>query len=305
MRNGLGHWVGGCGRGLYAAAAVLACSCAADVMDVPEDGIEVGEMEDPAASEEVAQVQSPLFAFTSEFSWSQGQAPVDMGSDIDTLCYLTRIQGDFAGGGESVGITRRNGRQFLEGTSRQSGIGVGARCTPVRFGARVLLHSSEFSWRQGEPAKPMFADNGFTVCMLTKVQGKFDGGGEHVEVTRSNGMWFLGGGSQQSGVAAEGRCIINVVVGAGTPSYSTDCEAGPCSIFTGCLKARCFGSGPTDLGRINAGFERDIACALGSMSGKFEGGGEFVRIFLANGRWFLDAGGRQTSRYTTSAFCFV
>ena len=279
MRTGrtLGQCVAGRGVWLSGAVAALTYACATEVMEAPEEGMELVATEDPAATERVGQIQSPLLAVTGEFSWSQGQPPVDMGSSTETFCYLTRIQGDFEGGGESVRIAGRNGRWFLEGSSQQSGIGAGARCTPTRFGSRVLLFTPESSWRQGQPPTPMVADNGFTACMLTRVQGKFEGGGERVEITRSNGTWFLGGASRQSGVAAGARCLLNVVVGAGTPSFSTDCESSICSIFLGCSPARCFGPSPTDLGPVTAGFELAIACALASMSGKFEGGAEVAR----------------------------
>jgi hypothetical protein len=274
---------------------------------------DVPETDDPLAAEEesptTGQTQEPLLGFTSEFSWGQGQAPVDMGPTSGPgarFCFLTRIQGDFEGAGEFVRIIPRNGRWMLEGSSLQTGIGAGARCTSLQFGSRLLAFSGEFSWSQGQPSTFMGNDTGFRACLLTRVQGNFAGVGERVEITRSSfGSWFLGGASQQSGVAAGARCVVNVIAGP-TMTYSTDCREEVCSIFTGCLPSACFGTGPTDISAMNGGFERDVACGLGKMTGKFEGGAEFVRIFLSNGsRWFLHAGGHQTSTYATSATCFL
>jgi hypothetical protein len=61
-------------------------------------------------------------------------------------------------------------------------------------------------WHQGEPAVRLIrAEEGF--CALTQVTGSFQGGGEAVRVyVADDGYWYLGGDSQQDGVAAE--CIV-------------------------------------------------------------------------------------------------
>ncbi|MEP6669208.1 MAG: hypothetical protein ABJF10_08650 [Chthoniobacter sp.] len=62
------------------------------------------------------------------------------------------------------------------------------------------------TWRQGEPPVRLIRkEEGF--CALTSVTGSFQGGGEIVKVyVADDGFWYLGGESQQEGVAAE--CII-------------------------------------------------------------------------------------------------
>lgn len=62
------------------------------------------------------------------------------------------------------------------------------------------------SWAQGEPAVRLIRkEEGF--CALTKVTGCFAGGGEVVQVyVGDDGWWYLGGASQQEGVAAE--CVV-------------------------------------------------------------------------------------------------
>jgi hypothetical protein len=61
-------------------------------------------------------------------------------------------------------------------------------------------------WHQGEPPVRLIRkDEGF--CALTSVTGCFQGGGEKVSVyVADDGYWYLGGQSQQEGVAAE--CIV-------------------------------------------------------------------------------------------------
>ncbi|HEV7402566.1 MAG TPA: hypothetical protein VGO11_06565 [Chthoniobacteraceae bacterium] len=62
------------------------------------------------------------------------------------------------------------------------------------------------AWAQGEPAVRLIRkEEGF--CALTKVTGAFEGGGEAVQVyVGDDGWWYLGGISQQDGVAAE--CVV-------------------------------------------------------------------------------------------------
>ena len=61
-------------------------------------------------------------------------------------------------------------------------------------------------WHQGEaPIRLIRKEEGF--CALTLVTGSFQGGGEMVKVyVADDGYWYLGGESQQEGVAAE--CIV-------------------------------------------------------------------------------------------------
>ena len=84
--------------------------------------------------------------------------------------------------------------------------------TELRSAARVAfpdmasLHEGPFSWRQGGPARQLLHSSE-GICFLTRVTGKFEGGGEVVHVSiSSEGYWTLGGRSAQSGVRGEARC---------------------------------------------------------------------------------------------------
>ena len=66
--------------------------------------------------------------------------------------------------------------------------------------------SKEYVWTQGSGPVKMTATSK-TTCFLTFVRGKFEGGGEYVQVYEHKGYWYLGGSSGQKDVAAKARCI--------------------------------------------------------------------------------------------------
>src|SRR5262249_30334083 len=121
------------------------------------------------------------------YEWAQGQSPVNLGPALGAReCFLTRITGRFKGGGESVGTYMWGGAWWLGGSSGQIAVAASAMCiTSGHLEFRV------FAWSQGSPPTPLgpAADR---ACMLTKVQGDFEGGGEHVHTWIDNGSWYLG-----------------------------------------------------------------------------------------------------------------
>jgi hypothetical protein len=77
----------------------------------------------------------------------------------------------------------------------------------IKLEAKEVGWSAEIkTWAQGDPAVRLIRkEEGF--CALTKVTGAFAGGGEAVQVfVGDDGWWYLGGISQQEGVAAE--CVV-------------------------------------------------------------------------------------------------
>lgn len=117
-------------------------------------------------------------------------------------------------------------------------------------------------------------------CFLTRVSGKFRGGGEEVRLRRDpkTGSWTLGGRSQQSGVAARATCLpmttfLSSSWGAVrwiSPQFSVTSQVSSSLL-------RC-GSAPLGSYRYNAAWWGDAFTALTGMSGKFAGLGEFVMI---------------------------
>lgn len=70
---------------------------------------------------------------------------------------------------------------------------------PILTGKSVAF----YQWKQGDPPLRLikYTDG---ICFLTGISGHFLGGGEQVRLwIDSDGYWYLGGQSQQQGVAAE------------------------------------------------------------------------------------------------------
>ncbi len=67
-------------------------------------------------------------AFTGEYGWWGGQAPVPMLPVSQGVCALTEVQGGFRGGGEKVEILNLGGTWYLWGASQQANTGARARC---------------------------------------------------------------------------------------------------------------------------------------------------------------------------------
>jgi hypothetical protein len=80
----------------------------------------------------------------------------------------------------------------------------------VAFPAAAQADSSwvagRYTWAQGQPPVRMQPTSAH-VCVLTRVGGNFRGAGEAVSVYQANGMWMLGGRSQQDGVNAAATCF--------------------------------------------------------------------------------------------------
>ena len=68
-----------------------------------------------------------------------------------------------------------------------------------------------FFWNQGQPTRTLVAAS-TNYCYLTHVGGKFRGFGERVRLRVMNGMWELGGASQQIDVSAWARCFARTEI---------------------------------------------------------------------------------------------
>lgn len=124
-------------------------------------------------------------------------------------------------------------------------------------------------WQQGQPTLTMVpAANNY--CYLTRVAGRFRGYGERVRVRVMNGMWELGGASQQIDVAAWARCFarseIKAADGAARASSEeislsgTQAGSGKCGSLT---KDAWWG---------------DAVTVLTLVTGSLRGGGERVGV---------------------------
>jgi hypothetical protein len=71
----------------------------------------------------------------------------------------------------------------------------------------LAVPSPEFSWDQTKFLPTDMGTIRGRICLLTRMSGHFEGGGEFVEIVPSGGHWWLQGGSQQVGVSARARCL--------------------------------------------------------------------------------------------------
>ncbi len=212
------------------------------------------------------------------FKWYQGWAaqPIPMGSTSDRFCFLTEVRGRFKGAGESVRVYQANGSWWLSGSSQQIDVMGGALCIPRNYWGQTLTVSGEYGWGQGNNPVHLGSDTN-RVCYLTRVSGDFEGGGERVEVYRSGGSWWLGGASQQAGVAAGARCV-NSIYRNGPYTWAQ-------------------GQAPRVMNNAD-----EWACGLTKIQGRLEGGGERMVAYTSGNWWYLGGSSGQNS-VATAAFC--
>ncbi len=143
-------------------------------------------------------------AVSNVYDWAQGQPPVVMGAEANRLCGLTRMAGQFRGGGEVIRASVDAATWKLGGNSQQTGVAASAQCLtwPVSAGISSL---GELAWEQGQG--PQSLGSGNRACVLTMIAGSYRGAAEVVEIKAQGVDWLLTGSSQQSGVAARSRCL--------------------------------------------------------------------------------------------------
>jgi hypothetical protein len=202
-----------------------------------------------------------------EYRWCHGQPPTPLGPDTGRVCFLTGMAGKFEGTDDCVRTYRDGGSWFLGG-----GAGDGKGCAWARC-VGTGDHSVEFSWAQGDEDRSIGA---WGSCFLTEVCGKFEGGGERAQVYDDGGRWYVGGASQQQGVRVSARCLAN------SHDSHHDWKQG---------------GSPRLMEPVDGQF-----CALTSVAGKFEGGGEWVRIIETEGYWYL-TGSSQQQGVAADALC--
>lgn len=140
---------------------------------------------------------------TAYASWSKGQARV--AAQTGGACFLTRVSGQFNGGGESVNLVRDSANRWtLGGSSLASGsISASAVCVANEG------HSINTAWNGAPWGVPIRWDASAAqpihVCGLQGMKGAFEGGGESIAValeTLSTGRtWTFRGTSGVSGAS--------------------------------------------------------------------------------------------------------
>lgn len=142
---------------------------------------------------------------TSESVWSQGQGEVNLGSTANRACFLMGVQGKFEGGGEAVWVRKSGGNYLLGGQSQQAGVGARARCLRNR-----ITFTNDWTWNQSQGATTMvqaFVENDGWACGLTRMTGRFHGGGERIYIDWTGSTRRLLGTSAQVDVGTSANCF--------------------------------------------------------------------------------------------------
>ena len=115
---------------------------------------------------------------------------------IGAATYIGELRGQLDGLKSQVGQLSANAIEIAEEKAAQ-------RLKTLAKGPTLV--DRDFSWSQGSSEVEMIGQSeGF--CYLTRITGKFEGGGEVVSIHVKGGSWYLGGRSKQTGVAAHARC---------------------------------------------------------------------------------------------------
>lgn len=233
----------------------------------------------PSGEESVSSGTDALVVDTTLYSWVQGSGETILGpgagySGSTHTCFITKVRGNFRGGGEFVKtyittpVGGGVGTWRLTGGSQQSGVGAEAVCVEKPPLAEAV-------WNQGLPAASLQTNGGDVFCGFTLVKGNFAGTGEHLNIAGNYNVsppaWSLFGSSQQQGVGARARCIAahQSTPAPGSVTYSKGTDLWP-------LGSGVFGG----------------ACVLGVVQGPFRGSGDNVRIAkAASGYWQLLSSG--------------
>jgi hypothetical protein len=144
------------------------------------------------------------------YAWNQYQGfPTVMMPVSEGICFLQGVTGKFRGGGENVWVRNNGSNWELNGTSLQQDVSARAMCVPFSAiqGADQgfsYLKGTASAWVTNRPecswwescnphagqAQALFGRDGF--CYLTGMGGRFDGGGESVQVHALNpARWEL------------------------------------------------------------------------------------------------------------------
>ena len=134
----------------------------------------------------------------TEFHWKRGQARVKMIHHREGFCFLSRVTGNFAGGGESVrvNIDPDDGFWYLSGRTQQP-MAASAIAMKLKKNSQVKLQFAEFVWTPAR-GKVRMLPTQEGIAFVSGMGGNFAGYGEQVEVTEKDGYWWLGGVGQKA-----------------------------------------------------------------------------------------------------------
>jgi hypothetical protein len=213
--------------------------------------------------------------YSQEYSWTQGQPATLMGTTAYRACFITRITGRFAGGGESVRIYKSNGSWYLSGASQQQDVSASARCY-----AQVYEGPAEFQARSTNGLVQTSLYTPPYVCGLTGIQGKFQSWGDFVRIIRpatSSSTWTL-------------RVAVNPIIGQPTVVSAWARCFYPVSLYSQEFNWQGTYTPAVQLWSASRSF-----CWLTMMQGNFDGAGEYLWVRPSAIDWWLLGRSQQTS----------
>ena len=223
-----------------------------------------------------------------ECEWERGKPAVPMIPNEKGFCVLTGVSGKFKSGGEWINVgVGKDGQWLLNGNSSQPRTPI-----TVLHGSAIAIETAqrdffkleliEYQWNPWTPPVKMISQQD-GICFLSSVRGGFIGGGEQVGVSvHDDGYWYLGG-----------RCITAV------SGKALALRAKRPGSLHARIQEYTWAPGDKPIKMIA---RQDGFCFLSSIEGGFQGGveggykgGEWVRVYLNNGFWYLDGGSLQRS----------
>jgi len=231
-------------------------------------------------SEEGPEPQPALETITQELPfnnwgvWRDGNPATPLGSTSDRVCFLTRIQGVFDSGYDSVHVFASGGSWYIGGSGLMKGATAGCA---VRSSSTSI--SGEYAWTAGQQLPTNLGPTTGRVCFLTRVSGSFNSSADWVNVYQSGSSWFLFGDSLAGDGRARARCITE-------------------STYNGPYTWNQSMTYPTHMGTTSG-----RVCALTRMAGRFDSWSEVIRIYPDVGSWYL-TGASAHSGVGARAHCF-
>ena len=140
--------------------------------------------------------------YSTAYDWTERQRqPVNLGSTMGRVCFLTRVGGSFNSPRAWVGVYASGGSWFLSGDLQGQDGFARARCVTVSS------YSGEYSWDQSQRYPTLMGGTRGRVCALTSMAGQFKGDSELIDISKVAGQWLLSGNSSRVGVTAKARCF--------------------------------------------------------------------------------------------------
>jgi hypothetical protein len=229
----------------------------------------------PESQSELGTITEDL-VFKNGASWAAPATATPLGSASDRVCFLTRIQGVFDSGADSVHMFGSGGSWYIGGTGPAKGASAGCAAR-----LSTTAYSGEYVWTEGQQLPTNLGPTAGRVCFLTRVGGGFNAPTDWVRVYASGSSWFLFGDTQAGGASARARCVS-------VSSYSGEYSWSQNQTY------------PTHMGTTSG-----RSCALTYMAGQFNTGSEVIRLYSSVGSWYLTGGASNAGMgVATKARCF-